>query len=71
MTDEHICQFDVLPEKLPDICLRSTLLNSKVSTNLNVASVKNRSIRSQLLDEGNQPWHLGVVNLVMLASIFP
>ncbi len=50
MANEHICQLDILPQKLPDICLWATFCDSKISSNLDVTAVEDWPIGCNFLD---------------------
>ena len=65
MADEHIRQLDVRPKKLPYVRLWCAFHDSKVTANLDVAAVKDWSMRSQVLDQWNETWHLRIIDLVL------
>ena len=53
VANKHVGKFDIIPKKFPNICLRRSLLHHKVTSDLNVASIKDWSVRCQLLDQRN------------------
>lgn len=63
VADEHVTSLDVAPEEFPDIGLGRPLLGNKVAPNLDVGSVQNRAVRSDLLDQRNETGHLRVIDL--------
>lgn len=62
MADEQIRQLDLLPEIAPDLILRASLFVNQITAELNVRPENDWNIRTESLDDGNQPRHLMVVN---------
>lgn len=63
VADEHVTSLDIAPQEIPDLGLGATGLGNKVTTDLDVGSVKDRTIGCQFLDQGDEARHLRVVNL--------
>lgn len=62
MADKEVCLFDTLPEPVPRIRLWGSRYGNEVAPDLDMATVYNRSVRSDLLDQWNQAWHLWVID---------
>ncbi|KAL2293489.1 hypothetical protein FJTKL_05381 [Diaporthe vaccinii] len=62
MTDEHVRMLDVCPQEIPRVGLRAALLGDEISPYLDMRSVQDRAVRGPLLDQGNQPRHLRVID---------
>lgn len=63
MADEHVSQLNLFPEEAPNVCLWRSLNGDEITSNLDVGSVEDGSVRGDLLDQGNQTGHLRVINL--------
>ena len=63
MADEHVTSLDVTPKEVPDVGLGRSSLRDQVAADLNVRSVQNWTVRCDFLDQGDQAWHLGIINL--------
>ena len=66
MAYEHICVLNLAPEELPDVRLSTSLFHDQITSDLNMASIENGSVRSYVLDHRNQAWHLRIVNLLSI-----
>lgn len=62
VTDEHIGLFDVLPEELPNVCLRSAFHYRKVCSDLDVTAIEDRAMGSDVLDERDETRHLRIID---------
>jgi hypothetical protein len=62
VTDEHVCEFNLLPQVLPDFFLRRARTFDEVAADLNVGSVDDGDTGTMLLDQGNESGHLRVVD---------
>lgn len=62
MTEKEVCLLDGFPQVFPCLSLRCARCVDKITSDLDVTAEYDWSVRSSLLDEGNQPWQLGVVN---------
>jgi hypothetical protein len=61
MTDEEICQLDVVPKVVPDFLLRGTFHVHKIATDLDVRSVDDGKLGPDFFDKRNETGHLGVI----------
>ena len=66
MADEHIRMLDVRPQELPHVILRGAFLPRQVTSDLDVTSVENGSIRGNFLDQWDKSGHLRIINLASL-----
>src|SRR5258708_29415812 len=62
MTDEEVCMLNALPQPVPSLGLWGTWSCHQITSNLDMAPVNNRSFWCKLLCDGDQSWHLWVIN---------
>jgi hypothetical protein len=62
MTDEHVCEFNPLPQVLPDFFLWRARTFDEITADLNVRTIDDRNTGTMLLDQGNESGHLRVVD---------
>lgn len=69
MTDKHVGVFNVIPKVFPDIVLRRSRNSDEITSDLDMRSVQDRSVRCKLFDERNKPRHLRIVDLFWVSIL--
>lgn len=62
MAEKHIRLLNGSPEKVPRFSLRRGGIVYQITPELDMASINHRPVWGYLLDEGNQAWHLRVID---------
>lgn len=65
VADEHVGALDVVPEVLPDVVLRGAGDGDEVAPDLDVGAVEDGAVGRGFFDEGDEAWHLRIIDLVV------
>jgi hypothetical protein len=61
LTDEKVCNLDIIPEILPNLFLRRARHVNQIATDLNVRTIDDRQFGPELFYQGNETGHLRIV----------